>query len=170
MGIDDIYQKHFRSVYKFFYFKSFDQNIAEDLTSQTFLIMVEKMYDPDHTITNHKKFLYGIMRNVWLRNLQDKYRRQEQFVADIEDFECYVIDELNHEAKTSDEERVKHYIDQLPSSQKRVMELRLLQRHSLSEICTILGKNMNYVKTTQKRAIKNLQILLAGDTPSEELA
>jgi RNA polymerase sigma-70 factor (ECF subfamily) len=163
MGINELYQQHFTAVYKFFYFKSFDQMVAEDLTSQTFLIMVEKMNDEDMVITDHKKFLYGIMRNVWLRYLQEKYRRQEQLIADTDDFESYVEDELSREAETSDEERIKRYIDRLPSSQQRIMELRLLKRHSLSEICDQLGKDMNYVKTTQKRGIKNLQKLLSGE-------
>lgn len=168
MAIDELYQQQFPAVYKFFYFKSFNQAIAEDLTSQTFLIMVEKLYDAETTIGNHKKFLYGVMRNVWLRYLQDKYRRQEQLVADIEDFEIYVDHELRREAETSDEERVRHYVNKLPASQKRIMTLRLLQHHSLGEICSVLGKDMNYVKTTQKRAIKNLQKLLEGEDPIED--
>jgi RNA polymerase sigma-70 factor (ECF subfamily) len=163
MSIDSLYQEHFRAVYKFFYFKSLDQTIAEDLTSQTFLVLVEKMNDTDMTINDHKKFLYGIMRNVWLRFLQAKYRSQEQLIANIEDFEAYVHTELDREAETSDEERIKRFVDMLPSSQQRVMELRLLERHSLSEICHLLNRDMNYVKTTQKRAIKNLKKLLEGE-------
>lgn len=170
MNIDELYQQHMATVYKFFYFKTFDQTIAEDLTSQTFLIMVEKMYDASLSISNHQKFLYGIMRNVWLRHLQEKYRRNEQLVADIEDFEAYVNDELQREAESSDEERVKRFVDQLPTSQKQVMELRLIKRRSLPEICELLGRDMNYVKTTQKRAIKNLQKLIAGDKTLEEMA
>ena len=163
MNIDKLYQAHFVTVYKFFYFKSFDQSTAEDLTSQTFLIMVEKMSDPDMQISDHKKFLYGIMRKVWLRYLQDKYRRKEKLIADIEDFESYVQTELSREAETSDEERIRRFINKLPASQKRIMELRLLGHLSLDEICTSTGKDMNYVKTTQKRAIKNLQRLVAGE-------
>lgn len=169
MGIHELYQNHFNAVYKFFYFKSFDRTVAEDLSSQTFLIMVEKMHDSELIITDPKKFLYGIMRNVWLRHLQEKYRRNEQLVEDIEDFESYVVEELDREVETSDEERIKRYIDKLPTSQKRVMELRLLHQNSLTEICTHLGRDMNYVKTTQKRAIKNLQQLVAGLRPEESI-
>lgn len=169
MNIDKLYQTHFSAVYKFFYFKSFDRTTAEDLSSQTFLIFLEKMYDPDMQITDHKKFLYGIMRKVWLRYLQDKYRRREKLIADIEDFEAYVHDELNREVETSDEERIRRYINKLPRSQQRVMDLRLLRHQSLSEICTVLGKDMNYVKTTQKRAIKNLQSLIAGEQLESQL-
>ena len=161
MSIDEIYKEHFSKVYKFFYFKSYNQTIAEDLTSQTFLIMVEKMYDDDVIISDHQKFLYGIMRNVWLRYLQDKYRMQEKLVADMKDFEMYVETELNREAKSSDEERIKKFILKLPSSQQRVMSLRLIEHYELQEICKALEKDMNYVKTTQKRAIKNLRNMIA---------
>lgn len=169
MNIDKLYREKLKAVYKFFYFKSFNQTIAEDLTSQTFLIMVEKMYDNDLVISDHTKFLYGIMRNMWLRYLQEKYQQQEQFIEDIEDFESYVAEELSREVQTSDEERVKRYVDQLPSSQQRVMTLRLVQKRSLDEICRLLGKDMNYVKTTQKRAIKNLHRLISGDQPEEKM-
>jgi RNA polymerase sigma-70 factor, ECF subfamily len=163
MSIDDLYQEHFTPVYKFFYFKTCNQTNAEDLTSQTFLIMVEKMYDDDVHIQDHKKFLYGIMRNVWLRYLQDKYRRQEKSVEDIEDFEMYVHSELERETKTSDEERVRKYVERLPSSQRRIMLLRLVEHQELNAICKALDKDMNYVKTTQKRAIKNLRQMIADE-------
>jgi RNA polymerase sigma-70 factor, ECF subfamily len=160
MLIEQIYDQNSKAVYKFFYFKSLSQQIAEDLTSQTFLIMVGKMHNREVVIKDHKKFLYGIMRNVWLRYLQQKYRENIQLIEDMEDFEAYVDSELMREVQTSDEERVRKFIEKLPSSQQQVMRLRLIEHQTLSEICSSLGKDMNYVKTTQKRGIQNLKRLL----------
>lgn len=162
-NIEDLYQNHLDTVYKFFYFKSFNQTIAEDLTSQTFLIVLEKFNQPDLIITQPKKFLYGVMRRVWLRFLQEKYRRQEQTLSDIADFETYVHHELERESRTSDEERVKRYIKKLPAAQARVMQLRLIEHRELKEICRLIDKDMNYVKTTQRRGIRNLKQLLANE-------
>lgn len=160
MSIHSLYEKHFDAVYKFFYYKSFHVSTAEDLTSQTFLILLEKMHDDSVEINDPKKFLYGIMRNVWLRHLQAKYRNAEEFIENIQDFEHYVYEELAREYDRSDDERVKHYINKLPESQRRVLEMRLLQQLTLDEICQSLNKDMNYVKTTQRRGIHNIKRLL----------
>jgi DNA-directed RNA polymerase specialized sigma24 family protein len=40
--------------------------------------------------------------------------------------------------------------------------MRLIEKMSLDEICEKLGKNMNYVKTTQKRGIRNLKFLISA--------
>jgi RNA polymerase sigma factor (sigma-70 family) len=51
----------------------------------------------------------------------------------------------------------------LPEKQRIVISLRLIEKLSLKEIAQELGKNMNYVKTTQKRAIKNLKEIFANN-------
>jgi RNA polymerase sigma factor (sigma-70 family) len=160
MKIEEIYKLHFDKVYGFFFYKSYNQSVAEDLTSQTFVIFLEKYYDQDMQINDPTKFLYGIMRKIWLRYLQDKYKNNEHFVKDINDFASYVAQEVEAESKKSDEERIKLFISMLPNSQKQVMKLRLLEKRTLNEICDILEKDMNYVKTTQKRGIKSLKDLV----------
>ena len=167
MSIHSLYETHFDAVYKFFYFKSFDQLTSEDLTSQTFLIMLEKMHSEETQIKDQKKFLYGIMRNVWLRHLQEKYRRAEEFIESINDFEQYVYDELAKESSTSDEARVQRYIEKLPDSQRHVLEMRLLRHLTLSEICEELHRDMNYVKTTQRRGIQTIKRMLHLEQDAE---
>jgi RNA polymerase sigma-70 factor, ECF subfamily len=164
MKVQKIYQEHFDKIYAFFYYKTYDTKSSEDLTSQTFLIYLEKVYDKDVQITDDKKFLYGIMRKVWLRFLQDKYKKNEQFIEDMDNFASYVDNETEKEGRKNDRERVSAFIDMLPRKQKEIMSLRLLERCSLAEIAHILGKDMNYVKTTQKRGIKSLKSLIK-DTP-----
>jgi len=158
--ISDIYEQHLEAIYKFFYFRTFDVATAEDLTSQTFLIFVRKVKDSEMTLQKPEKFLFGVMRKVWLRYLQEKYRRQEHSVENIDDFQAYVETEVEAESTSGDHERIRRYINKLPPAQARVMELRLLNKYELKEICQELGKNMNYVKTTQRRGIKRLKQLV----------
>jgi DNA-directed RNA polymerase specialized sigma24 family protein len=51
---------------------------------------------------------------------------------------------------------------QLPEKQRLVLKMRLIDKCSLHDICANLNKDMNYVKTTQKRGLHNLKLLFAA--------
>ena len=157
--LSQVYNDHLDCVYGFFYYRTASRHIAEDLTSSTFLIFVDKVRNAA-SISDPEKYLYGIMKKVWLRHLQNKYRQQEVYLESIDDFDAYVAEHNDSEAAQSVELRVERYISQLPSAQQIVMRMRLIEQKTLQEICSELQKDMNYVKTTQKRGIATLKKLL----------
>lgn len=162
-SVEEIYDQKMDIIYKFFYFRTYEVSVAEDLTSQTFLIFVEKSSNRELVLHKPEKFLFGVMHKVWLRHLQEKYRQNELLTGNIDDFQSFVEKEVAEEQNLSDEKRVERFINLLSPSQRTVMKLRLIEQNTLSEICRILKKDMNYVKTTQKRAIKKLQELIANN-------
>ncbi|MBE2279028.1 MAG: sigma-70 family RNA polymerase sigma factor, partial [Ignavibacteriaceae bacterium] len=151
--------KEFNRIYSFFYYKTLSVDIAEDLTSETFLALANILSgNSEKQIDNLKAFLFGIARNVFTKYLQKKYRGEIPFSNMGDDFEEYVeefIDDNN--TLETQEEKLKKYLPYLPKKQSIVLELRFIEKLSLQEICVRLGKNMNYVKTTQKRAFKSLR-------------
>lgn len=163
MTIEAVYDAHVDKVYRFFYIKSLDQSIAEDLTSQTFMILCEQMQDTERVIQDHKKFLYGIMRNVWLMYLREKYKRRESALESVEDFEDYVDTEIADYSGLSVKQRAEVYINLLPDKQREVVAQRLLEERSIKDIAVGLGKDSNYVKTTYKRGVKRLRQLAAEE-------
>lgn len=168
MNIEEVYEDNIDKVYKFFYIKSLNKEIAEDLTSQTFMILIEQMQmSKDYVINDHKKFVYGVMRNVWLMYLRDKYARTEQSIEQLEDFESYVVEEVQDYEGQSPKERVSTYIDRLPERQKVIVNMRLIEELSIKDIAHMLDKDRNYVKTTYKRGIKSLRGLINNDTTYE---
>jgi RNA polymerase sigma factor (sigma-70 family) len=119
------------------------------------------MRDGNRAIDDHKKYLYGIMRNVWLMYLRDKYRRRETTLEGIEDFEGYVDTEIEDYAEMSVKQRAEVFINQLPEKQRDIVTQRLLEERSIKDIADSLGKDSNYVKTTYKRGLKHLKKLIA---------
>ncbi|HSH18485.1 MAG TPA: sigma-70 family RNA polymerase sigma factor [Candidatus Saccharimonadales bacterium] len=166
MEIADMYDAHVDKVFKFFYIKSFDKALAEDLTSQTFMALCEIMSDPDYAIQDHKKFLYGIMRNQWLMHLRHKYQRPELALEGIEDFEDYVDEEIEDYAGLTVKQRAEVYINQLPDKQRAVVSRRLLEETSIRDIAADIGKDTNYVKTTYKRGLKRMKELVQAAEPA----
>lgn len=160
MELEPFYDEHVEKVYKFFYIKSLDKHIAQDLTSETFTVFIEQV--ESHDVHDYKKYLYGIMRNTWLQFLRQKYQQALVDIEHIEDFAGVVdahISEFDDAADVGN--RLLPYIDKLPEKQRMVITKRLLHEMSISEIAAELGKDKNYVKTTYKRGIKSLRAVLS---------
>ena len=160
MNIEEAYDAYIDVVYKFFYIHCFDRAIAEDLTSETFLKFAERYAEPDNNIMDGKKFLYGIMRNVWLMYLREKYKRAETSLEELGDFDRYVENTIDDYSGASIRERAVPFIERLPEQQQKIVYMRLINEQSIKDIASNIGKDSNYVKTTYKRGVKNLRRLL----------
>ena len=152
-----IYNENFSRIYKFFYFKTLSKEIAEDLTSETFITFVRIVKDQKE-IDNASAFLYGIGKNIFLKYLKEKYQSGIPFSEFERDFENYAEEYVeNIKNKRTLEDIALEYIIRLPAKQRQILYLRFIDKLSLKEICLKTGKDMNYVKTTQKRGLANLK-------------
>jgi RNA polymerase sigma-70 factor (ECF subfamily) len=170
VDLESFYDEHIDKVYKFFYIKCLNRDVAEDLTSETFTLFMKQAEKVD--VQDATKYLYGIMRNVWLGFLKEKYAASLQHIEDIADFETHAQETVSEfEAEEPRENRLLPFINKLPERQRKVLVMRSLQGKSVQETATELGKDKNYVKTTYHRALKSLRVIL--DTPyieNEEVA
>ena len=163
LELEQLYNKHFRNIYRFFYYKVLHKEIAEDLTSESFLKFVN-VIKTKSDILDHERYLFGVVKLVFLQYLRNKYKglktipieKEQDFGAYVEEF----IKEIDN--KPTPEDVAIKYIEKLPQKQKQILQLRIIEKLSLKDIALKLNKDMNYVKTTQKRGIKNLKLLLAS--------
>ncbi len=154
--LEDFYQQHIDSVYKFFYFKSLHVQIAEDLTSDCFMKFAIKVHE--HTpIADPETYLNGIAHHVWNDYLRDKYRLPVTSVESFDTIASFVEAEEGRWASTSLEDRALQYIDKLPSKQREVAYQKLILKYSNKEVMQRLEVSENYVKVTFRRAMRNLE-------------
>lgn len=155
--IINFYRENVERLFKFFYYKTLSREIAEDLTSETFISLVKILKD-ENEVRDTRAFLYGIAKNVFLQYLRNKYQEGIPFSEFERDFENYaekVVETI--ENKPTIEEIANEYIKLLPEKQRIVLHLRFIEKLNLKEIALKLEKDMNYVKTTQKRGLANLK-------------
>ncbi len=151
-----IYRENIEGIFRYFFFRIFDRDTAEDLTSQTFFIFIKEVNQ--NQVKDPNKYIYGIARNIFLMYLREKYKNKE-ISADIDREDVLLeYDDDNHIDYT---ELLKKILPKLPKSQREIMEKRFVERLSIKEIAGILGKNENYVSTTQKRAFKTIKRILS---------
>ncbi len=158
--VSNIYQKHITKLYRFFFSRTLDRGTAEDLTSETFMRFVGAKVDINN-LSAARKYLYGIAYNVYTDYLKQKYRFQ-QVVFDESQMEQIVEEYESESVQQQLLDKITQLLEQLPRRQRLVLALRLVEKMSLAQICDHLSKDMNYVKTTQKRGIKKLQKLIAS--------
>jgi RNA polymerase sigma factor (sigma-70 family) len=165
--IEILYEITFDKIYRFFYYKFLSKDIAQDLTSQTYLCFIEKI-QKDNDIKEPKKYLFGIAKIIFFQHLKTKYTHDELSLDEsvIGNFEEYA-DEFEEKFQGNDLRKIaSEFISKLPEKQKEILSMRLVEDMSLSLICKLMDKDMNYIKTTQKRGIANLKKLLACTPPN----
>lgn len=152
------FEEHFDSLYRYFLIKTLDKPLAEDLTSETFVALAEKLKsDPD--IRNGKSYLFGIARNILNQHLRSKYLTSD-IQIDVERIEAG-LDESGLRTMAILEETLKECLDKLPKKQAAILRLRFVERLSFKEMGSALKKSADYVKTTQRRAIASMRRLVA---------
>jgi len=159
--LEHFYEANLPKIYRFCFYKVLNREIAEDLTSQSFLKFVQEA--SRRVIKKPKAFLYGIARHVIMDFLRVKYQgkevpldeEDETLIAEFEAPEVHILDYL------------ERLLPKVPEKQAIVLQLRFLEKLSLQEIATKLDKDVNYVSTTQKRGFISIKKLLqCTDVPT----
>jgi RNA polymerase sigma factor (sigma-70 family) len=163
--IDKIYKDNFSKIYRFFYLKTNSKEIAEDLTSQTFLTLIDSITNNSLEIDNINYYLYGIAKNIFISYLRQKYKNEtielDHNYKSINDFEDYIetyVEEITN--NNNIEQIAKKYIEKLPKVQAKIITLRLFDKLTPTEIALEIDKDINYVKVNLQRAKKSLKKLI----------
>jgi len=151
-----IYDKYVEKIYRFIFIKVSSKEVAEDLTSETF-IRTWKSFEKGHEIKNPNAFIYRIAKNLTV----DFYREKAKSPVISEDILQGAIDpESGQEEKlqlSGDIEQVKKSLANIKDEYQDVIVWRYLDGLSVPEISQILDKSEDAVRVTIHRALKALK-------------
>lgn len=151
-----IYNKYVNKIYRFAFYKTSSKEIAEDITSQTFLKLWE-MIAQGGQIKTLQALLYQIARNLII----DHYRSKKNTEVPLEfetDKQTIHIDERIH--SKIDNELLRPAVMQLKEEYREVVILRYIEELSISEIAKIVDKSRGNVRTLTHRALNELKNIL----------
>jgi RNA polymerase sigma-70 factor, ECF subfamily len=151
-----IYNKYINKIYRFVFYKTATKEIAEDITSQTFLKLWEKIVQGGQ-IKSLQALLYQIARNLII----DHYRSKKNTEVPLEfekDSQAVHIDEKIH--SRIDNELLRPAVMQLKEEYREVVVLRYIEELSITEIAKILDKSNGNVRTLTHRALNELKKIL----------
>ena len=161
--LEQFYEVHVQKIYRFFFYKVLNREIAEDLTSVCFLKFTKELSKKE--IENPRAFLYGIAKFTMIDHLRMKYKNNET-VLDIDDemLEVEIDEPENHIL-----DYLEMVLPHLPEKQREVLRFRFIDKMSLQEIAMKLQKDVNYVSTTQKRGLQSIKRYLVCTDPTTNI-
>src|SRR4030042_3135715 len=166
-NFSQLYDQHIDKIYRFVFLRVNSQEVAEDLTSETFLRGWRVFKDKEKKIANPSAFLYQIARNL----VTDFYREKgkAQIVsAEIMPINDPRIDLEKDAILRSDMESVKRAIANLKEDYQNVVIWHYLNDLPISEIAKIISKPEGTVRVTLHRALKALKAIIDNEQRTTE--
>ncbi len=155
---DVLYRQHVDAIYRFLHRRTLVREVAEDLTSTTFLKAMESIgsYNPDRAPLI--AWLYRIARNT----LIDHARSPASKTVTLDDtFEIAGDDDATLKAtRAIDKKRLMAALQKLTPVQRDIVTLRLWEGLSYQEISSVVGKSEGNCKVLFSRSVAALRSAL----------
>jgi RNA polymerase sigma-70 factor (ECF subfamily) len=159
-----IYDRYVDTVFRFVYFRVGNRQLAEDLTSDTFLRALKRIGSFTWQGRDLGAWLVTIARNLVADHFKSGRYRLEVTTGDVLDAdredrgpegspEAAVVEHITNVALLS-------AVKQLNPEQQECIVLRFLQGFSVAETARAMGKNEGAIKALQYRAVRALARLL----------
>jgi RNA polymerase sigma-70 factor (ECF subfamily) len=155
-ALEELYLIHFDRIYSYLHLSVGNRHDAEDLTTQTFVRMLEAIGRFRWREVPFSAWLFRIAHNLAMDHFRANRRVQtEEKVPEPEGAEeLSAEDQALHSLGRAG---MLELIEGLSSEQRQVLTLKFLYGFANSEVATILGKTEGAVKSMQHRALASLQ-------------
>ena len=156
-AVSMLYDRHRERIFHYLLMRSNDHHLAEDLTGEVFIRMLNALPDYHERNVPFEAWLYRIARNL----LIDNYRKESvKKIIPIEHAtNIPAVDDLD--TKLNDKwslESVQDALTQIEPSQREVIELRFLVGLPIQDVALIIDKSIAAVKALQHRGLNNLRL------------
>ncbi|MDN5895001.1 MAG: sigma-70 family RNA polymerase sigma factor [Nocardioides sp.] len=155
-----LFDHYHPSVFRFLYYRTRSQTLAEDLASETFFRALRSMNNFRWQGKDFGAWLMTIARNLTTDHFKAGRTRLEQTTEDMgrhddatEGPESAVLASLTNESLLT-------ALKQLPKEQQECLIMRFLQGMSIAETAKVLARSDGAVKQLQLRGVRNLAKLL----------
>ncbi|HZQ15694.1 MAG TPA: sigma-70 family RNA polymerase sigma factor [Gaiellaceae bacterium] len=155
-ALEELYLIHFDRIYSYLHVSVGNRHDAEDLTTQTFLRMLEAIGKFRRRSAPFSAWLFRIAHNLAIDHFRARRRWQpEENVPEPDADEATSAETGALEA--IGRRSLLELIDDLSPEQQQVLTLKFVFDFSNAETATILGKTDGAVKSLQHRALVSLQ-------------
>jgi RNA polymerase sigma-70 factor, ECF subfamily len=159
-ALEELYLLHFDRIYSYLHMSVGNRHDAEDLTTQTFLKMLESIGRFRWQSAPFSAWLFRIAHNLAM----DHFRGTRRWQPEEEVPEPPGSEEASAEEQAMHEigrQSMLELIDKLSTEQQQVLTLKFVFNFPNAEVATILGKTEGAIKSLQHRALVSLQKRLA---------
>ena len=150
-----LYDRHYDAVYRYCYYHVGDVALAQDVTSEVFVRMVQSLNTFDARGRPFVAWLYAIAHNL----IADTYRRTNRAI-ELPLNESMVASEDNPSQMAERHllaECLVAALGHLTEEQRQVILFKFVQGHSNAEVAHLMNKSEGAIKSLQVRALAALR-------------
>lgn len=154
---EQAYIRYSDKIFRYFYWRTKDSHLAEDLTSEVFTKAWQAWgkFEPDYT----QAWLYKIAHNL----LVDNYRKKKDLPLK-EGGEAFYDDDLVEKVNRDQEaSKLSDALGALPENLRSIVILRFMEELSAKEVGEILELSEVNVRVLQHRALIKLKEILKNE-------
>jgi RNA polymerase sigma-70 factor (ECF subfamily) len=155
-ALEELYLLHFDRIYSYLHVSVGNKHDAEDLTTQTFLKMLESIGRFRWQSAPFSAWLFRIAHNLAM----DHFRASRRWQPEEEVPEPPADESTSAEMgalESIGQRSMMELIEDLSPEQQQVLTLKFVFNFSNGEVATILGKTEGAIKSLQHRALASLQ-------------
>jgi RNA polymerase sigma-70 factor (ECF subfamily) len=161
-ALEALYLLHFDRIYSYLHMSVGNRHDAEDLTTQTFLKMLEAIGRFRWRAAPFSAWLFRIAHNLAMDHFRATKRWQPE--EEVPEPEGSVESSAEDDALQSiGRQSMLELIENLSHEQQQVLTLKFVFSFSNGEVATILDKSEGAVKSLQHRALASLQKQVTRD-------
>jgi RNA polymerase sigma-70 factor (ECF subfamily) len=159
--ISEVHNRYYPAVYRFLRYRIGTEEVAEDITSEVFVRLLEALHSGRGPESNLRGWLMGTAAHM----ASDYYRKKYAQPMAVLSEEVEASDGDDPLSLTEDNERqhlVRVNMQKLTEEQQQVLALRFGSGFSLEETAEAMGRKANAIKALQFRALEALRRGLGG--------
>ena len=160
---EKIYRDYVDLIFRFFYVRTENRDLALDLTSKTFEKVLKNVNKYDASKGKISTWVFTIAKNTFIDYLRKNGSTDFVDLSNVE--KMLVVNERNKDIedfvyKDVKKKKLLKAISNLSSLEQQLIHLRYTEELSYKEIAYQTGLNINTVGIKLHRIIKNLKLLI----------
>jgi RNA polymerase sigma-70 factor, ECF subfamily len=160
-AVAELYERHVQAIYRYVIIRVNDHQVAEDITADVFLRVVEGLGKYEYRGAPFSAWLYRIARDRVVDYYRQQGRWQDGEIPD--DLACSQPEPGDHVVQELEQQQLRECLEKLTEDQRMVVLLRFIESQSAGEIALRLGKTAGAVRALQHRALTALSHLFEGE-------
>lgn len=164
LAFDRLYEIYAQSIFRYLYHRLNDRDVAEDLTGEAFLRLMENIGNfrigPRDQKAIFSGWFFRITHNLMVDYLR-REARQTEMPETMSSNEEQPVQVMEHSLRQT---RLRSALSLLTQDQQDVVILRFFDELSNAEVAQIMGRTEGAIKALQHRALAALSRALLGET------
>lgn len=153
----EIYERYLTKIYNYIYYRTGNQQDAEDLTAKVFYRALSHIDGYVDKGVPFQAWLYRIAHNLVANFHRDKGRRK---IIPLDDYIAFTLkdDAPDKQAESSEQqEMLMDAIRRLPAERQQLIILKFIEQKSNAEIGDIMGRTEGAIKSLYHRTLLSLR-------------